>query len=394
MEEKDAVIVGARCAGSTLAIALAERDWDVVLVDRDTFPSETISTHGMYPNTLARFEQLGVMDRLRAAHDVPLLESRYVAFGHQVAGLYTPIDGYDRMAVPRRSALDKAIVDTALAAGVEGRFGKQVVDLIGAGTVKDPVAGVVLDDGEEIYAKWVFGADGRASTVAGKLGIEKTKPLAGSVSYLMAYWRGLPNDGYATSDIRRDAILSRWAGEDGTHLITAWGDAEFSRGSQEERRARYLETLAQFPDSLDPGELENAEMIGDVIVAPESLMRGYFRKPTGPGWALVGDACHFKHPGTAQGICDAVEQAIHVADGVSGSDPNLESYEDWRDARASQHYEWSFVWGKFPGSKGEALFKGWAQEPEAKQDLFDSYSRQVEPSAVLTGERLGRWLGA
>ena len=67
MEEKDAVIVGARCAGSTLAIGLAERGWDVLLVDRDTFPSETISTHGVYPNTLARFEQLGVMDTLRAS---------------------------------------------------------------------------------------------------------------------------------------------------------------------------------------------------------------------------------------------------------------------------------------------------------------------------------------
>jgi glycine/D-amino acid oxidase-like deaminating enzyme len=34
MEEKDAVIVGARCAGATLAIELARRDWDVLLVDR------------------------------------------------------------------------------------------------------------------------------------------------------------------------------------------------------------------------------------------------------------------------------------------------------------------------------------------------------------------------
>ena len=93
MEEKDAIIVGARCAGSTLALALAKRDWDVVVVDRDTFPSETISTHGMYPNTLARFEQLGVMDTLRASHDIALLASRYVGLGHEVTGLYTPIDG-------------------------------------------------------------------------------------------------------------------------------------------------------------------------------------------------------------------------------------------------------------------------------------------------------------
>src|SRR3954452_909308 len=162
MVEKDAIIVGGRCAGSTRAIALAERDWDVLLVDKDTFPSETISTHGVYPNTLARLEQLGVMDTLRAAHDVPLLASRLVGLGNEVAGLYSPIDGYDRMAVIRRSALDKAIVDTALQAGAEGRFGERVVDLIGTGTEEEPVAGVVLENGDRVTAPWVFGADGRA----------------------------------------------------------------------------------------------------------------------------------------------------------------------------------------------------------------------------------------
>ncbi len=67
------MVVGARCAGSTLARALAQRGWDVLLVDRDPFPSDTVSTHFTFPNTLARFEQLGVLDRLRAAHDVPLV---------------------------------------------------------------------------------------------------------------------------------------------------------------------------------------------------------------------------------------------------------------------------------------------------------------------------------
>src|SRR4051795_12822541 len=189
MEQRDAVIVGARCAGSTLAIGLAERGWDVLLVDRDMFPSETISTHGIYPNTLARLDQLGVMDTLRASHDIALLASRYVGLGSEVAGLYTPIGGYDRMAIIRRSALDKAIVDTALAAGAEGRFGERVVELIGSGTTDDPgggegrfgervveligsgtpddpVGGVVLEGGDEIRAPWVFGADGRGSTIA------------------------------------------------------------------------------------------------------------------------------------------------------------------------------------------------------------------------------------
>lgn len=386
------MIVGARCAGATLALALAGRGWDVLLVDRDTFPSETVSTHLIFPNTLARFEQLGVLDRLRAAHEVPMLGLRIVGLGHETAGRFTPIDGFDGAAAPRRSVLDKAIVDTALAAGADGRFGERVVDLIGTGTVEDPVAGVVLATGERLPARWVFGADGRASTVAGSLGIEKVRPVSGGVGFLFAYWRGIPDDGFAAAEIRKDEILNRWAAEDGLQLLTGWGGPEFTRGSKRERLERYLDLLRRFPETIEPAALERAELVGELVVAPESLMRGYFRQPAGPGWALVGDACHFKHPATAQGIADAVEQALYVADAVCGRDPELEGYEDWRDRRASEHYEWSFAWGRLPLPETEALFRGWASEPDAGQDLRDSYSRLVEPSRVLSAERLARWL--
>lgn len=393
VKEMDALIVGARCAGSTLALALARSGLDVMVVDRDRFPSETVSTHLIFPNTLARLEQLGVLETLREAHEVPLLGFRIVALGHDIAGCFTPVEGFDRAAAPRHSALDKAMVDTVLAAGVEGRFGERVVDLIGSGTEDDPVTGVVLQSGEQIRARWVFGADGRGSTVAGRLGLEKTRTLAGEVSFLMAYWNGLPNDGFATSNIRRDEILSRWAGEDGVHLLVAWGDADFTRGSKQQRLERYLALLRRFPETVEPDALARAEMASDLLVAPESLMRGYFRTPSGPGWALVGDACHFKHPGTAQGIADAVEQARYIAEGILGNDPQLEGYEDWRDQRASEHFDWSYAWGRFPNDTSEVVFKGWAAEPEAGQDLRDSFSRQVRPSQVMSEERLTRWFG-
>jgi glycine/D-amino acid oxidase-like deaminating enzyme len=52
MVEKDAVVVGARCAGSTLALQLARSGLDVLMVDGDTFPSETISTHLLFRTRL------------------------------------------------------------------------------------------------------------------------------------------------------------------------------------------------------------------------------------------------------------------------------------------------------------------------------------------------------
>jgi 2-polyprenyl-6-methoxyphenol hydroxylase-like FAD-dependent oxidoreductase len=392
MEEKDAVIVGARCAGSTLAIALADRGWDVLLVDRDTFPSDTVSTHTFFPNTLARYEQLGILDTLQASHRLSWLRWRVAGLGQEIAGAFTPVNGFDRAASVRRIALDKAIVDTALAAGADGRFGQKVVDLIGSGNPDDPVSGVVLDDGSEIQAKWVFGADGRASTVAGKVGIEKERPQRGELAYLFAYWSGIPDDGYGTLRVEPEAGMSRWAVEDGIHLLAAAVNAELTRGTHDERRLRYLETLRKFPETVPLEQLEAGEMISDVIVAPESLMRGFFRRPNGPGWALLGDAAHFKHPGTAQGIADAVEQAIYIAEQLSGPDPNLDGYAGWIDRRAAEHYDWSFSWGRFPKpGVTEKLFAGWAGDPDAGQDLRDTFSRQTDPSTLLSKDRLASW---
>jgi flavin-dependent dehydrogenase len=395
MEEKDAVIVGARCAGSTLATALAERGWDVLLVDRDTFPSDTVSTHMMFPNTLATIERLGVLDRLRAHHRLSPVAWRTVGLGHETSGTFTPIDGFDRGLSVRRIALDKAFVDTALAAGAQGRFGKRVVDLIGTGTEEDPVGGVVLENGDEIRARWVFGADGRASTVAAKLGIEKERQQRGEIAFMWGYWRGIPDDGFAVTNIKDDAILVRWAVEDDLTMLTATGPNEFTHGTGDDRLRNYFETLGRFPESIPPEHLEAGEMVSHLVVAPESMMRGYFRKPTGPGWALLGDAMHFKHPGSAQGIGDAVAQAVELAERLSGSDPALEGYGSWNDDRAAEHYDWSFAWGRFPKpGVSERIFRGWASEPDAAQDMRDTLTRAVSPSQAMSEERRARWLAA
>jgi 2-polyprenyl-6-methoxyphenol hydroxylase-like FAD-dependent oxidoreductase len=392
MEEKDAVIVGARCAGSTLAIALAERGWDVLVVDRDSFPSETVSTHFVYPNTVARFEQLGVLDRLQARHDVPRVGYRVIGLGHEIAGDFTPIEGFDRCIGPRRSALDKAIVDAALDAGAVGRFGERVVNLIGDGTDDDPVTGVVLENGDRVKARWVFGADGRGSTVAGRLGLEKERPQRGEIAFLFGYWKGIPDNGYMTLVAREDALGNRWAIEDGLHILIAGGPPDLTKGTSEERHRKYLETLGRVPELIEPEILEGAELVTDITVAPESLMRGFFRKPVGPGWALLGDSCHFKHPATAQGINDAVEQALYIAERLSGPDGSLDEYEAWRDGRAAEHYDWSFAWGRFPRpDRAGPLFRGLATEADAGQDFRDTLSRRVEPSELMSRERMSRW---
>jgi 2-polyprenyl-6-methoxyphenol hydroxylase-like FAD-dependent oxidoreductase len=387
----DAIVVGARCAGAGLAISLARRGWDVVVFDRDRFPSTTISTHGLWPNGVARLDDLGVLDRLLAEHEVPMYESVIRGLGHETRGGFTPVGGFDRAIAPRRITLDQAGIETARAAGATVEPSTRVVGLLGSGSEEDPARGVVLADGRRIEADWVLGADGRGSTVARALGIGKERPLRGEMSMAYAYWRGIPDDGYGCFHMEVGRVLTSVAVEDGLHMLIAAGPPEMVRGTSRERRRRYLEFLCGFPETLDPDLLDRAELVTEVAVAPEPLMRGFFRRPSGPGWALVGDACHFKHPGTAQGIGDALEQAAFVAEALSGDDPGLDGYEAWRDARAAEHYEWSFTWGRFPRPEHEPIFRGWASDPEVGQDLRDSFSRLVPPSVVMSDERVARW---
>ena len=315
-----------------------------------------------------------------------------MALGHEIAGKYTPIEGFDLGLAPRRIALDKAGVDTALAAGATGIFGTRVVDLLGSGTEDDQVRGVRLADGREIEADWVFGADGRGSMVAGKLGLEKERTERGELAFSYSYWSGIPVDEpVSTLQINLDEMLYHGPVEDGLYLVIANGVPDLAQGTKAERERKYMEAIRRFPETLDPKLLDDAEMVTEVTVAPETLMRGFYRRPAGPGWALVGDASYFKHPGTAQGIGDAVEAALYVADTLSGGG-DLDGYEEWRDAKSAEHYNWSFAWGRFPNPEtAEPLFRGWASDPDAGQDLRDCLARTVEPSQLMSRERLERW---
>jgi 2-polyprenyl-6-methoxyphenol hydroxylase-like FAD-dependent oxidoreductase len=391
----DAVVVGARAAGSPLAARLAERGWKVLLLDREPPPANTLSTHCLFPNTLARLAELGALQRIAAEHRLNWVEYGIRVLGREVSGAFTPVDGFDRAAAITRPVLDQALLDVAVETGAETRFGEKVTGLLGAGTDEDPARGVVLESGEEIEARWVLAADGRASTVASLLGLEKQRPLAGEMAFMFGYWRGLPPSDRFFIDVTEEGSLAWTPCEDDLSLLILGIEPELTRGDAATRQRQFLTSAAEY-DWFDLAWLDRAEQVGPISLAPETMLRGFFRQANGPGWALVGDSGHFKNPSTAQGISDAIEQALHVADELTAPGERLDGYEAWRDARAHEHYEWSFDFARFPRPEVSGpVFDGLVAEPEAGQDLRDALSRQLRPrSGVFTDERLGRWFSA
>src|SRR5215467_439859 len=125
----DVIVVGARCAGSPTAMLLARKGYRVLLVDRATFPSDTLSTHVVQPPAVAALARWGLLDRLIAT-GCPAIHTYSFDFG-PVTITGTP--GNDAAAVaycPRRTVLDKLLVDAAAEAGAHVLEGFHLDELL------------------------------------------------------------------------------------------------------------------------------------------------------------------------------------------------------------------------------------------------------------------------
>src|SRR5689334_18313659 len=102
----DAIILGARVAGSPTAMLLARKGYRILLVDRATFPSDTMSTHQVQiPGGIA-LKGWGLLDTvvatgLEVAHHVQLDNDGVV-----VKGEFPTVDGVAGVYSPRRYLLD------------------------------------------------------------------------------------------------------------------------------------------------------------------------------------------------------------------------------------------------------------------------------------------------
>ncbi len=117
----DAIIIGARCAGSPTAMLLARKGYRVLLVDRATFPSDTISTQVIWPMGTARLKSWGLLDKLAASNCPPVTKFTMDLGDFPLSGWGPPVAGMVDSYAPRRTVLDKILVDAAAESGAELR---------------------------------------------------------------------------------------------------------------------------------------------------------------------------------------------------------------------------------------------------------------------------------
>src|SRR5688500_3147735 len=107
--DHDAIVVGARCAGSPTAMLLARKGYRVLLVDRATFPSGTIPPHPIHPPGVASLNRWGLLDRV-VAPGCPPIHTCAFDFGPFTISGVPGIDEAPVAYAPRRTVLDEILV--------------------------------------------------------------------------------------------------------------------------------------------------------------------------------------------------------------------------------------------------------------------------------------------
>ncbi|WP_418960565.1 NAD(P)/FAD-dependent oxidoreductase [Streptomyces tritici] len=384
----DVIVVGARCAGAPTAMLLARLGHRVLLVDRATFPSDTISTHLIHPPGLAALDRWGLLERV-AATGCPRIDTYKYDLG-PFAIVGSPAgEGFKASYAPRRTVLDKILVDAAAESGAEVREAFTVEEIMFDGSVVTGVKGHGRGGATSVEeARVVVGADGLHSSVAKATGAASYAEKPKINAYYYTYWAGLPMHGAFEGYDRGDRAFAAWpTNEDLTMVICGWPmrDFEAMRGDIE---GNYHATLARAPAFAEriAGASRAERFVGTAIP-------NYFRTPYGPGWVLVGDAGYLKDPITAQGIQDAfrdAERCTRALDDVLAGrrplDEAMREAQEARDAQVTSMYEFTadFATMEPPPPEMEQLLLAVSQDPSAS-DEFVRVTAGVTPPEEFFG---------
>src|SRR5207342_1853385 len=194
----DVVIIGARCAGAATALLLARQGLRVLAIDRGRYASDTVSTHALMRAGVLQLSRWGVLEGIKAA-GTPVVRSTSFHYGDEVVAVQIkPQHDIDGLYAPRRTVIDRLLVDAAQKAGAAITFETQLVDLVRADNGR--VSGVRLRDSHDrerqVSAELVIGADGVRSTVARLVGAASYRTGRYATGVIFTYWSETGVDAY------------------------------------------------------------------------------------------------------------------------------------------------------------------------------------------------------
>jgi 2-polyprenyl-6-methoxyphenol hydroxylase-like FAD-dependent oxidoreductase len=392
-EHFDVVIVGARCAGSPLAIFLKRAGLSVCVIDQAGFPSDSLSTHMFQISGIEVMRKLGIFDAVLATGAPPVTTCSMKFEDVDFSGPPRMREGDCDvpMLCVRRISLDVILVEKAREEGVDVRLHTRLTGLV---EKNGRVAGVRVAsrDGHAstISADLVVGADGRLSTIARLVGSRRYHVLPSERLSSWSYFRGAPREPEARLFYHRsgDEFIVAAPTDDDLFLVASCPSVEQSPTYRADGEAAFNRAMA------------TCEPLADLLAGAKRVNKfrgltrfeGYFREATGPGWVLVGDSGHFKEPTPGQGISDALRQVEKLSAAIArgfGSakrlDAELRRWWRWRDKDSIQHYWFCFDVGRRgPISPVRLeLLRAVAADDEWRKDFLDIFMHRKYPRQVL-----------
>jgi 2-polyprenyl-6-methoxyphenol hydroxylase-like FAD-dependent oxidoreductase len=393
----DVIVVGARVTGAPAAMLLARAGHRVLLVERYRVLDDTVSTHELYQPAIARLQEWGLLDRVLDTGCEPIRKLTVTRGGMALSGM--PRSGaVDFALCPRRSALEKVLVQAAVEAGVEVRRGFHVWDILEedgrvTGIRGRQCGGAMVEE----RARIVIGADGTDSLVAkvGRAEEYSVRPAQGC-GY-QACFSGVEMDGVEIHYLDGSIVSAFPIGDGQAGVAVTWPHHRCDE-IRSDIAGHFMRSLAEVPAL--------AARIGagrrDTVFIGTGHRPDFLRQPYGPGWALAGDAGWHRDRVTGTGAMDAFCDAELVAEavdaGLRGRRPleaALADYESLRNERVAPLYEPTLHQMSFgPPPPEQAIVLRALSGNQEDTDRFLGLRSGVSSGSDFTApENLGRMIG-
>lgn len=313
MTRYDAIIIGARCGGAPLSMLLARAGHKVLLVDKMPFGSDIMSTHYVKRTGASLLEKWGLLDAVKEVGTPAIRTQNFHIDSVHLRGTAPAHNGVATDFTPRRFYLDKILVDAAVEAGVEAREKFTVQELIWDEGRVTGIRGIQAGKVVSEYCKVVIGADGPRSLVAQCAKAEHYIDAGTHTCGHYAYYSGMRDRDdevslHILTEERRFYIT--FPTNDDLDMVFLFWPTEEARKVRRDLDSAFNSSLKLVPaleERVQSGTRQGR-------ISGTHVLPNFFRRASGPGWALVGDAALHRDPITAQGITNAFTHADILAE--------------------------------------------------------------------------------
>ena len=333
-----ALIIGGGIGGLAVALALQRIGGSVKVFEKAPAIVEVGAGLSIWSNAMLALRCLG-LERAALDHGSVIERTRSVnSKGEPLA--ITDFSSLAERAGARSICIHRGVLQRLLFDAVSSGVTSTVEtgrDCIGFAEETSGVT-AIFSDGSREKGDLLIGADGIHSTIRKSLFDDEPPRFAGYFA-----WRGIAH-GAGSQLPEREAltVLARGAqagafhcGADDVYWFltrnASEGSQSHSRDTRVDIRAQIANWRVEFRPFVET-TAAGAILCNDVIDRPPRQVWGRGRV------ALLGDAIHATTPNLGQGACQALEDAVVLADAISRSttiEAGLHAYENRRRARAN-----------------------------------------------------------